>query len=109
MGANLLGQERAQSAAEGIEEGSTSGVSTVNSIKSQKTSGSVDNKYWREYREQMGSIKVENMKLLHELLESQKSFQSMLCHALDEQRAQIGVLTELCDSINRKLMKKNMG
>jgi mitogen-activated protein kinase kinase kinase 5 len=110
LGANLLGQERAQSAAEGIEEGSTSGVSTVNSVKSQKTSDSFENnKYWHEYRDQMGSIKIESMKLLYELLESQKSYQSLLCQALEEQKAQLETLTELCNSINRKILKKNFG
>lgn len=110
LGANLLGQERAQSTTEGVEEGSTSGVSTVNSVKSHKTGDSVEHdKFWHEYRDRMGSIKVENMKLLHELLESQKAYQSLLCQALDEQKAQLGALTELCEGINKKIKRKNLG
>lgn len=85
--------------AEGVEEGSTSGVSTVNSVKSQKTVDTFDKKYWSEYHEQMSSLKMDNMKLLHELLESQKFYQSMLQQALEEQRDQIKTLTKLCESI----------
>lgn len=110
MGANLLGQERPQTVVERVEEGSTSGVSTVNSLKSHKTGESPDyGKYWMEYRDQMGSLKVENMKLIHELLESQKAYQSLLCQALDEQKDQLGILTDLCKSINQKINKKNLG
>ena len=109
LGANLLGHDRAQSTVEGVEEGSTSGVSTVNSLKSHKTTDSINtNKYWLEYRDQMGSIKVENMKLLHELLESQKTYQSLLCQALDEQKGQLQKLTELCEDISKKILKRNL-
>ncbi|XP_014206497.1 mitogen-activated protein kinase kinase kinase 15 isoform X2 [Copidosoma floridanum] len=106
LGANLLGQERGQLAAEGIEDGSTSGISTVNSVKSQKTGDSEEHKFLHEYHDQMGSIKDENMKLLHELLESQRSYQTLLSQALDEQNAQIKSLTQLCQSINHKIVKK---
>lgn len=93
-----------------MEEGSTSGVSTVNSVKSQKTTDSVlNNKYWQEYHDQMSCIKVENMKLLHELIESQKTYQSLLCHALEEQKSQLGLLTEVCENINKKILTKNLG
>lgn len=109
LGANLLGQERVQTSGEGQEEGSTSGISTVNSIKSQKIVDSIDNKYWREYRDQMGALKVENMKLLQELLECQKSYQMMLQQALEEQKAQIGSLTQLCESINRRFTRQESG
>lgn len=79
-------------------------------MKSQKTVDSVENsKYWKEYHDQMGSIKIENMKLLHELLESQKSYQSLLCQALEEQKEQIRTLTELCQSINKRVMRRNIG
>lgn len=102
LGANLLGQERVQSGGQGPEEGSTSGVSTVNSVKSQKTADSIDNKYWKEYRDQMGVLKMENMKLLQELIESQKTYQTLLQQALEEQRAQVNTLTHLCENINRR-------
>lgn len=109
LGAGLIDQERVQTGPDCPEEGSTSGVSTVNSIKSQKTVDLIDNKYWREYREQMGSLKVENMRLLQELLEGQKTFYSILHHAMEEQRAQIGTLSQLCEDINRKFTRQESG
>ncbi|XP_058791363.1 mitogen-activated protein kinase kinase kinase 15 isoform X2 [Phymastichus coffea] len=110
LGANLLGHERIQTTVEGAEEGSTSGVSTVNSTKSHKTGESADySKYWLEYHDQMGSLKVENMKLMHELLEGQKVYQSLLYQALEEQKEQLRVLTDLCKSINQKISRKNLG
>lgn len=109
LGANLLGQERVQPGSQGPEEGSTSGVSTVNSVKSQKTADSIDNKYWKEYRDQMGALKMENMRLLQELIESQKSYQTLLQQALEEQRAQVNTLTHLCENINRRSIRQESG
>lgn len=105
LGANLLGQ----SGVDGAEEGSTSGVSTVNSVKSHKTVDSMDNKYWREYQDQMGALKTDNMKLLQELLENQKVYQKMLQQAIEDQKTQMVNLTQLCDSINRKTMRQESG
>ncbi|KAK2575933.1 hypothetical protein KPH14_007295 [Odynerus spinipes] len=109
LGANLLGQERVQPSGQGPEEGSTSGISTVNSIKSQKTADSVENKYWKEYHDQMESLKTENMKLLQELLDCQKSYQVLLQQALEEQRTQMNILTHLCENINRKALRQESG
>lgn len=109
LGANLLGQERVQSDDQGPEEGSTSGVSTVNSVKSQKTSDSLDDKYWKEYRDQMGALKMENIRLLQELIESQKTYQVLLQQVLEEQRAQVNSLTRLCENINRRTMRQESG
>ncbi|XP_032665650.1 mitogen-activated protein kinase kinase kinase 15 isoform X4 [Odontomachus brunneus] len=109
LGANLLGQERVQPGGQVPEEGSTSCVSTVNSVKSPKTGDSIDNKYWKEYRDQMGVLKMENMRLLQELIESQKSYQSLLQQVLEEQRAQVGTLTHLCENINRKAERQELG
>lgn len=109
LGANLLGQERVQSGDQGPEEGSTSGVSTVNSVKSQKTGDSLDNKYWKEYRDQMGALKMENLRLLQELIESQKSYQALLQQVLEEQRTQVNALTRLCEGINRRTMRQESG
>ncbi|XP_070165357.1 mitogen-activated protein kinase kinase kinase 15 isoform X2 [Polyergus mexicanus] len=109
LGANLLGQERVQPGGQGPEEESTSGVSTVNSVKSQKTADSIDNKYWKEYRDQMGALKIENMKLLQELIESQKAYQTLLQQALEEQRAQVNTLTHLCENINRRVARQESG
>lgn len=104
-----MGHERVQPAGEGVEEESTSGVSTVNSVKSQKIVDSIENKYWREYRDQMGVMKIENMRLLQELLECQKTYQTMLHQALEEQKAQIGTLTQLCESMNRRFQRQESG
>ncbi|XP_060825450.1 mitogen-activated protein kinase kinase kinase 15 isoform X2 [Bombus pascuorum] len=109
LGANLLGQERVQTGDQGPEEGSTSGVSTVNSVKSQKTGDSLDNKYWKEYRDQMGALKMENLRLLQELIESQKSYQALLQQVLEEQRTQVNALTRLCEGINRRTMRQESG
>ncbi|XP_076678297.1 apoptotic signal-regulating kinase 1 isoform X3 [Andrena cerasifolii] len=109
LGANLLGQERVQPNGQSPEEGSTSGASTVNSVKSQKTGDSIDNKYWKEYRDQMGALKMENMRLLQELIENQKSYQVLLQQALEEQRAQVNTLTRLCENINKTTMRQESG
>ncbi|XP_008558932.1 mitogen-activated protein kinase kinase kinase 15 isoform X3 [Microplitis demolitor] len=110
LGAGLIDQERVQTGADGHEEGSTSAMSTVNSLKSHKTVDSVDNnKYWREYHEQMSHLKSENVKLIQELLESQKIYHSLLQNALEEQRAQIGLLTHLCEDISRKFSRQESG
>ncbi|XP_017889680.1 mitogen-activated protein kinase kinase kinase 15 isoform X2 [Ceratina calcarata] len=110
LGANLLGQDRMQTGGQGPEEGSTSGVSnSVNSVKSQKTGDSLDNKYWKEYRDQMGEFKMENMKLLQELIENQRSYQALLQQVLEEQRAQVSTLTRLCENINRRTMRQESG
>ena len=66
LGAHLEVQDRPDGPdVPGPEEGSTnSGVSTVNSAKSQKTVDSFPSstKLRLEYREQMGILKAENMR-----------------------------------------------
>jgi len=78
-------------------------------VKSQKTADSIDNKYWKEYRDQMGALKMENMRLLQELIESQKSYQTLLQQALEEQRAQVNALTHLCENIHRRAARQESG
>ncbi|XP_011497787.1 PREDICTED: mitogen-activated protein kinase kinase kinase 15-like [Ceratosolen solmsi marchali] len=111
LGDNLLGQERSRSTgSECIESGSTSGVSTVDFVKSRKAGDSFDNnKYWHDYEDQMEPSKMESTKLLYELLESQKAYQSILYQALEEQKAQLETLTGLCNNIDRKMFKRNIG
>ncbi|CAG5088317.1 Similar to MAP3K15: Mitogen-activated protein kinase kinase kinase 15 (Homo sapiens) [Cotesia congregata] len=110
LGAGLIDQERAQAGADGPEEGSTSVMSTVNSLKSHKTVDSIENnKYWREYQEQMGNLKIDSIKLVQELLESQKIYHTLLQNALEEQRAQIGSLTHLCEDISRRFSRQESG
>ncbi|XP_044584193.1 mitogen-activated protein kinase kinase kinase 15 isoform X2 [Cotesia glomerata] len=110
LGAGLIDQERAQAGADGPEEGSTSVMSTVNSLKSHKTVDSIENnKYWREYQEQMGNLKTDSIKLVQELLESQKIYHTLLQNALEDQRAQIGALTHLCEDISRRFSRQESG
>ncbi|XP_074094612.1 apoptotic signal-regulating kinase 1 isoform X2 [Cotesia typhae] len=110
LGAGLIDQERAQAGADGPEEGSTSVTSTVNSLKSHKTVDSIENnKYWREYQEQMGNLKTDSIKLLQELLENQKIYHNLLQNALEEQRAQISSLTHICEDISRRFSRQESG
>lgn len=81
----------------------------MNSVKSQKTADSIDNKYWKEYKDQMRALKMENMRLLQELLESQKSYQTLLQQALEEQRAQVNTLTHLCENIHKRAARQESG
>lgn len=69
----------------------------------------MDNKYWKEYRDQMGALKMENLRLLQELIESQKSYQTLLQQVLEEQRTQVNALTRLCEGINRRTMRQESG
>ncbi|XP_067008256.1 mitogen-activated protein kinase kinase kinase 15 [Anabrus simplex] len=101
LGANLAGQEhRDADARDGQEEGSTSGMSTVNSIKSQKTVDSFPNsKFYMEYREQMGMLRGENMRLLQELLEAQKTYQALLKQGLEEHKLQMQVVAQMMQQL----------
>lgn len=85
-------------------------MSTVNSLKSHKTVDSIENnKYWREYQEQMGNLKTDSIKLLQELLENQKIYHNLLQNALEEQRAQISALTHICEDISRRFSRQESG
>lgn len=78
LGANLAGQERDECADDEDEadELSNSGVSTVNSTKVKHHSGKEhEGKFMMD---QVKLLKIENAKLLTELLESQKNFQSIV-------------------------------
>ncbi|CAG7835452.1 unnamed protein product [Allacma fusca] len=74
--------------------GSTSGVSTVNSIKSHKVLDFSTSKIHSEYHEQLESYRMENERLLNELVESQKSYQILLKSSLEEQKLQLQLLTQ---------------
>lgn len=63
LGANLAGQETRPSTDVGDGDRSSSDVSTVNSVKSNKTVDSMYQMRFRQtYREQMGILKTENMR-----------------------------------------------
>lgn len=79
LGANLAGQERDDGAddEDEVDELSNSGVSTVNSAKVKHHSGK-ENEEGKFLMDQVKLLRIENMKLLNELLESQKNFQSLV-------------------------------
>ncbi|XP_033608100.1 mitogen-activated protein kinase kinase kinase 15 isoform X1 [Cryptotermes secundus] len=103
LGAHLGGQDHPDGpTGEPAEEDSKSGVSTVNSNKSQKTVDSFPSsaKFQLEYREQMGILKAENMRLLQELLDSQRTYQALLKQGLEEHKLQIQVLSQMMQQLN---------
>lgn len=79
LGANLAGQEREDGVFEEDEveadELSNSGVSTVNSTKIKHHPEKEEGRFLMD---QVKLLKIENSKLLSELLESQKNFQSIV-------------------------------
>lgn len=79
LGANLAGQEREDGPDDEDEadELSNSGVSTVNSTKVKHHSGK-EHEEGKFLMDQVKLLKVENAKLLNELLESQKNVQSII-------------------------------
>lgn len=79
LGANLAGQERDDGPDDEDEadELSNSGVSTVNSTKVKHHSGK-EHEDGKFLMDQVKLLKIENAKLLNELLESQKNVQSII-------------------------------
>lgn len=74
--------------------GSTSGVSTVNSLKSHKAMEYPTSKIHSEYQEQLESFRLENERLLQELLESRKAYQLLLKSSIDEQKLNLHLLNQ---------------
>ena len=81
----MAGQDRLDNAEE--EEMSTSGVSTVNSTKMKPIGG--DSKYLNE---EFSKLKVQNMHLMQNLLESHKLYQALLKSTIEEQRLNLDLL-----------------
>lgn len=77
------------------EEMSTSGVSTVNStkIKSMKT----DKKYPSS---EFSELKLENVRLMQDLLESHKLYQALLKSTIEEQRLNLELMRNLTVQCN---------
>lgn len=118
LGANLAGQEtRSKSGDVADGEASPSDVSTVNSVKSSKTVDSMYQIRFRQnYREQLGILKTENMRyiikiiikysfydfinfrLMQELLDSQRQYQTLLRQVLNENRQQFEALHQILDT-----------
>lgn len=85
LGASLAGQDRLDNAEE--EEMSTSGVSTVNSTKMKPANA--DTKYLNE---EFSKLKVQNVHLMQNLLESHKLYQALLKSTIEEQRLNLDLL-----------------
>ncbi|XP_055676600.1 mitogen-activated protein kinase kinase kinase 15 isoform X2 [Lutzomyia longipalpis] len=88
LGANLAGQIDAGDDDDG-EDMSTSGASTVNSTKIKPSKISVDKKF---ITDEYNQLKVENMRLMHELIESQKTYQAFLKGAIEEHHVNLEVM-----------------
>ncbi|KAF4524857.1 hypothetical protein B566_EDAN017044, partial [Ephemera danica] len=99
LGANLAGQENVQQGAPD-NPGSSPGLSTVNSVKSQKTMDSFPNtKFHHDYLEQVTELRNENTKLLRELVEGEKAWQEVLRQLLEERSQQIQLVGQLAQSL----------
>ncbi|KAI8791645.1 mitogen-activated protein kinase kinase kinase 15-like isoform X2 [Biomphalaria glabrata] len=79
LGANLTSTTR------GDEEVVTSGVSSANSLKAQTYRKQVAN----ELENQSAILQEENLRLLYELVETQKEYQSILKQSLQEKKMSI--------------------
>lgn len=97
LGANLAGQDRLENVEEEAEEMSTSGVSTVNSAKVKMTPKKSENKY---VSEQIAGLKMENVRLLQDLLESHKMYQMLLKSTIEEQNLNLDMLRSFTSQIS---------
>lgn len=97
LGANLAGQDRLDNVEEEAEEMSTSGVSTVNSAKAKMQPKKNDNK---SVSEQIASLKLENVRLLQDLLESHKMYQMLLKTTIEEQTMNLDILRSFTSQIS---------
>lgn len=92
----MAGQDRLENAEEEeTEDMSSSGVSTVNSTKQPKNK-KPESKY---ISEEITGLKVENVRLLQDLLESQKIYQTLLKSTIEEQNLNLDMLR----NFNRQL------
>lgn len=90
LGANLAGQDgRADADDDEDDTSSASNDSTVNVLAKPKKSSDPATKY---ITEELTALKMENVRLLRELLDSQKTYQSLLRSAFSEQSLHVDVL-----------------
>ncbi|XP_059490906.1 mitogen-activated protein kinase kinase kinase 15 isoform X2 [Neocloeon triangulifer] len=98
LGANLAGQERLgqQGSTDMQQEGSTSGMSTINSIKSHKTVDSFPTpKYRSECLDQINALRLENQRLLKKLVDGERAYQDLIKHIIEERSNQTQLLSHL--------------
>lgn len=100
LGANLAGQDRLENAEE-EETMSTSGVSTVNSAKQQKSGGGHQKGESSKYiSEEITGLKVENVRLLQDLLDSQRIYQTLLKSTIEEQNLNLDMLKNFTSQLS---------
>lgn len=82
-----MGDDRIDAGEDEIEDLSTSGVSTVNSVKMKSIAK--DDKY---ICDEFSRLKIENVRLMQDLLESHQQYQTLLKATIDEQRLNLDLL-----------------
>lgn len=82
-----MGHDRLDAVEDEIEDMSTSGVSTVNSVKMKSIVK--DDKYMTD---EFSRLQFENIRLMQTLLESHKQYQTLLKSTIDEQRLNLDLL-----------------
>lgn len=96
LGPNVSGQDRLDNVEEETEEMSTSGVSTVNSTNAKPRKKS-ESKY---ISDELVGLKVDNVRLLQDLLESHKMYQMLLKSTIEEQHLNLDVLRNFTSQIS---------
>lgn len=91
LGANLAGQDQHQHHLD-ANLGSTTNLSTVNSLKSGKTSEQSFVTTEKLHRDQLSFIRGENSRLLSELIEDKRTINQLLKQALEDSRSHMQLL-----------------
>lgn len=94
LGANLAGQDRLDNIEDDNEEMSTSGVSTVNSTKLKPKKVEL-----KRTIDDTTELKMENIRLMQDLLESHRLYQALLKSTIDEQRLNLDVLRNFSTAV----------
>lgn len=97
LGANLAGQDRLDNVEEETEEMSTSGVSTVNSAKVKMKPKNYEKIYATD---EIAELKLENVRLVQDLLESHKMYQMLLKSTIEEQHLNLDMLRSFTTQIS---------
>lgn len=87
LSTTLIGQDRLDAVEDEIEDMSTSGVSTVNSVKMKSIAK--DDKF---INDEFSRLKFENIRSMQSLLESQMQYQSLMKTIIDEQLLNVDLL-----------------
>lgn len=83
----MAGQDRLDNIEDENEDMSTSGVSTVNSTKLKPKKNES-----KRTNDEAAELKVENVRLMQDLLESHKLYQALLKSTIEEQRLNLDIL-----------------